>query len=296
MSSSIRSLGIGGVGGLVGTALGSLGEDITVIVRPGSLSGYPKELSLERPSGTITCPARAVAKLTEAVDVLWIATKTFHLQASLELVDGMPRMVVPLLNGVDHVALLRARFGHDAVVPATISVEAERLAPGRFIQRSPFIRLAIASSGEAALGAIVERLREIGFTCLFIPNEQTLLWSKLCFLGPYALVTSASGKNTGEISADAEWKRKLDTAITEACEVAKADGAEVDVAKLPCVLSTTMPPTMRSSMQKDVAAKRPLELDSIGGPIVRLGERYGVDVPVTRALIATINSMTAAHR
>jgi len=287
-------LGIGGVGGLVGTALGSLGEDISVIVRPGSLSGYPKELSLERPSGTITCPARAVAKLTEPVDVLWVATKTFHLQASLELVESTPRMVVPLLNGVDHVALLRARFGHDAVVPATISVEAERLAPGRFIQRSPFVRLAIASSGEATLGAIVERLRGIGFTCLFIPNEQTLLWSKLCFLGPYALVTSASGKNAGEVAADAEWKRKLDTAIAEACAVARADGGEVDVAKLQAFFET-MPPSMRSSMQKDVAAKRPLELDSIGGPIVRLGERYGVDVPVTRALIATINAMTAAH-
>ena len=288
-------LGIGGVGGLVGTALGSLGEDITVIVRPGSLSGYPKELSLERPSGTITCPVRAVARLTEPVDVLWIATKTFHLQASLELIEGMPRMVVPLLNGVDHVSLLRARFGHDAVVPATISVEAERLAPGHFIQRSPFIRLAIASSGEATLGAIVERLRGIGFTCLFIPNEQTLLWSKLCFLGPYALVTSASGKNAGEVAADATWKHKLDAAIAEACAVAKADGGEVDVAKLQAFFDT-MPPTMRSSMQKDVAAKRPLELDSIGGPIMRLGERYGVDVPVTRGLVATINSMTATHR
>src|SRR5208283_1873457 len=122
-------LGIGGVGGLVGTALGSLGEDITVIVRPGSLSGYPKDLSLERPSGTIMSPARAVASLTEPVDVLWIATKTFHLQASLELVEGASRMVVPLLNGVDHISVLRTRFGHDAVVPATISVEDERLAP-----------------------------------------------------------------------------------------------------------------------------------------------------------------------
>src|SRR5271157_4024784 len=287
-------LGIGAVGGLVGTALGSLGEDITVVVRPESLSGYPKNLSLERPSGTITSPARAVAKLTEPVDVLWIATKTFQLQAGLDLIAASPRMVVPLLNGVDHVSVLRARFGHDAVVPATISVEAERLAPGRFIQRSPFIRLAIAGSGEAALGAIVERLREIGFTCLFIPNEKTLLWSKLCFLGPYALVTSASGKNTGEITADAAWKSKLDKAIAEACAVAKADGAEVDVPKL-LAFCATMPPAMRSSMQKDVAARRPLELDSIGGPIVRLGERYGVDMPVTRALIATINTVTAAH-
>ena len=32
-----------------------------------------------------------------------------------------PRKIIPLLNGVDHVAVLRARFGHDRVVPTTIA-------------------------------------------------------------------------------------------------------------------------------------------------------------------------------
>ena len=85
------------------------------------------------------------------------------------------------------------------MVPATIAVEAERLAPGRFVQRSPFVRFNLAASAEPLLGAIVTRLTDLGFTCQFMQNEQTLLWSKLCFLAPFALVTSASGKNKGEI-------------------------------------------------------------------------------------------------
>jgi 2-dehydropantoate 2-reductase len=201
-------------------------------------------------------------------------------------------MVVPLLNGVDHVAVLRARFGHDAVFPATIAVEAESPAPGHFIQRSPGVRLNLVAGAEPVLGGIVASLREIGFTCDFIANEQTLLWSKLCFLAPFALVTSASGKNKGEIDADPQWKAKLISAIGEVSALAKASGAEIDHAKLHALFHS-FPPTLRSSMAKDVAAKRPLELDGIAGPIVRGGQRYGIPVPTTTELIARIQSISA---
>jgi 2-dehydropantoate 2-reductase len=185
----------------------------------------------------MTAPAKAAATLTEPVDVLWIATKTYQLETALAAVQSLPRCVVPLLNGVDHVEMLRAHFGHDRigddrVLPATIAVEAEKLAPGRFLQRSPFVNLNLAASGEPLLGTIVARLRDLGFTCRFIQNEQTLLWSKLCFLGPFALVTSASGMNKGEVYANAEWKPKLISAIAEACAVAKAGGAEVDAPRI----------------------------------------------------------------
>jgi len=221
--------------------------------------------------------------------VLWIATKTYQLQTALEVVRTSPGCVVPLLNGVDHVAVLRARFGSERVVPGTIAVEAERIAPGRFIQRSPFVRFNLAGSGEPLLGGIVARLGGLGFACKFIPNEQTLLWGKLCFLGPIALATSASGMTVGEILADTAWKSKLSSAIREACAVANASGAEVDADQIQALVESS-PPGMRSSMQKDVAAGRQLELDAIGGPIVRGGERHGIGVSTTAELMAAIRT------
>ncbi len=264
--------GAGAIGGLVGTAVASLGESVTVLVRPERLPGYPANLSVERPSGAITAPAKVAATLSNPVDVLWIATKTYQLKTALQAVQSLPRCIVPLLNGVDHVEVLRAHFGFDRVLPATITVEAERIAPGRFVQRSPFVNLNLAASGDQLLEAIVARLRELEFTCRFIQNQQTLLWSKLCFLAPFALVTSASGMNKGEIYADADWKRKL---ISATQIQAIFDG---------------LPSGIRSSMQKDLASGRQLELDAIGGPIVRGGERYGIDVSTTAALIAVIRA------
>jgi 2-dehydropantoate 2-reductase len=281
-------LGAGAIGGLMATALGSLGEAVTLIVRKDKLAEYPLTLSLEHPSGKITAPVKTAARLTADVDVLWIATKTYQLDDALAVVEAVPPTIIPLLNGVDHVAVLRARFGHDRVVPATIAVEAERSAPGEFVHRSP-VRLNIAASGEPVLKDVIERLRGLGWTCQFIDSEATLLWTKLAFLEPFALVTSASGKNAGEILADAEWKGKLESAIAEARAVAEREGAHLDVSKGAAVFAN-FPPTMRASMAKDLAAGRKLELDGIAGPVLRGGERYGVPTPTTKSLVGMIEA------
>jgi 2-dehydropantoate 2-reductase len=291
-------LGAGAIGGLLGTALASLGEDVALVVRAEKLAGYPKDLVLERPTGKITAAAHVVARRTTPTDALWIATKTYQLESALATVESEPRYVIPLLNGVDHVPMLRERYGNDQtaearVIPATIAVEAERTAPGRFIQRSPFVRLNLAASGESAFGSILSRLSELGFSCQFIANEQTLLWNKLCFLGPFALSTSASGLSIGGVLESADSRAKLKAAIGEACAVAIASGAQIDEAKIWSAVENS-PPEMRSSMQKDVVAGRQLELDDIGGAIVRAGARNGIDVPATKGLMETIRAKTAA--
>src|ERR1700722_1702458 len=282
-------LGAGAIGGLVGVALASIGERVDVIVRPEKLTSYPENLSLQRPSATLTGRAKIIASLKDAVDVLWIATKTYQLEAALENVKSAPRRVIPLLNGVDHIAVLRARFGNDSVIPGTIAVEAESIAPGQFVQRSPFVRLNLAASGKPLLSGIIEQLSHLAFTCKFIENEQTLLWSKLCFLAPFALLTSASGLNVGEILADTSWKQKLYSAGDEACAVANASGAKIDPSPMRESFSAVLP-TMRSSMQKDLVAGRRLELDAIGGPIVRGGKEYDIPVSTTAELMTAIGA------
>jgi 2-dehydropantoate 2-reductase len=45
---------------------------------------------------------------------------------------------------------------------------------------------------------------------------------------------------------------------------------------------------MRSSMQKDAEAGRAIELDAIGGAVLRAAARAGIDVPVTARLVAEL--------
>ncbi len=283
-------LGAGAVGGLIGAVLAHEGDDVTVLVRTESLAGHPRHLHLERYSSKIEAPVRLDTKLSGSADVLWIAVKAHQFVPALSTIppDGLrSATIVPLLNGIEHVALLRSRFNQDCVVPATISVESERLAPGRIIQRSPFVRLALSGTGEHKLAGVAARLRNAGFSCEFQADEKTMLWSKLAFLAPFALTGTASGKDKQGIFADAAWRGRLESAVDEACAVATADRAVVDREKILTTLAS-LPATMRSSMQKDVSAGRMPELDAIGGPIIRAGRSHGLDVPTTRELVARI--------
>jgi 2-dehydropantoate 2-reductase len=282
-------LGAGGVGGLVGAALAKSGDAVTLVLRPDALKDYPAELSLESPLGSFSVPVQRVAQVTQPFDVVWIAVKATHLDAALRSITNTDQIgaIVPLLNGIDHVALLRARFGHDKVVPATIGVESERAGPGKIIHRSKSVRLAVSSLGESRLASTIEKLQQFGFNCQFSSDEMKMLWNKLVILAPVALTTTASGLTVGEVYSDPAWRKRIIAAMYEACAVATASGTPMDPANF-IRFFEGVPPVARSSMQKDVAAGNPPELDGIAGPILRRAQEHGIDVPVTRELVEMI--------
>src|SRR5579871_1023594 len=289
-------LGAGGVGGLIGVALANGGESATLILRPEWLKNYPAELSLESPLGSFSVPVNRAASVEEPYDVLWITVKHTQLENALRSVKIAPEQigaVVPLLNGIDHVPLLRARFGHDRVVPGSIGVEAERVAPGKIVHRGMAVRISLASIGESRLASAAEAFRKFGFLCQFVPDEMKILWTKLSFLAPFALTTTAAGLNIGEVNRDPAWRKRLEAVIQEVAAVGTADGTPLDPAAILPFYNKT-PQTGRSSMQKDVAAGNPPELDGVAGPILRRAEKYGIDVPVVRELAEMIRGKSAA--
>src|SRR5579859_3317245 len=147
-------LGPGGIGGFVGAVLANARESVTLIVRPATEKTYPKSITLDSPFGSIANAAVTVRSyVAEPLDVLWVTVKATQLEVALKQIGKGARFraVVPMLNGVDHVERLRAVFGKEVVVPATIAVEAERTAPGKVVQRSPFARISFASVGKPVL-------------------------------------------------------------------------------------------------------------------------------------------------
>jgi len=273
-------LGMGGIGGLLAAALTRAGHSCVVLLRPETLSAYPGRISVESAVlGDFAVEVPATSKLDREVDVFWVATKATQLEDALVLAAPErvgEATVIPLMNGIDHVSLLRERY--QRVVAGAIRVESERLPPALIRQRSPFLRVQLAGGAEVA-----EDLRGAGIEALVREDECSLLWDKLAFLAPIALATTAFDAPLGDVRDDPRYLGCRD----EALAIARADGARIDEEAL-IALQRAAPAEMRSSMQKDVAAGRVPELDAIAGPILRGSKRYGIPAPGTDALVELV--------
>jgi 2-dehydropantoate 2-reductase len=255
-----------------------------LLLRPEALARYPGRLAVESAVlGSFEVEVPGAPLLDRSVDVVWVATKATQLEAALTLapVDQVGEaVVIPLLNGVDHVGLLRARYPN--VVAGAVRVESERISPTLIRQSSPFLRFELAGA-EAAQA----ELRRAGIECRIRDDELSLLWDKLAFLAPIALATSALDAPLGTAREDPRFAGCRE----EALAVARAERAQVDGDALR-KLHEGAPPSIRSSMQKDLAAGREPELDAIAGPILRGGQQHNLPTENTQQLADQVRART----
>lgn len=289
-------LGAGGVGGFLGGALARAGREVVLLMRPAALAEYDGRLRVESATlGDFELDVPATSMLDRAIDVLWVTPKATQLDAALELVppDRLGEgVVVPLLNGLDHVAVLRARLGADRIVAGAIAVESERVGVGKVRQKTAFVEIALAPDPRAA--QICAELADAGLACSLGASEAAVLWRKLALLAPIALTTTAIEAPLSAVVGDPTWRRRLEACVREVAAVAAAEGVEFDADAALSLYEQVG--DLRSSMQKDRAAGLPLELDAIGGAVLRASRRRGIDAPTTQELVELIEgSLRAVH-
>jgi 2-dehydropantoate 2-reductase len=287
---TVAILGPGGVGGFLAAALAHAGEHVTVVAREPTaetLAGRPMQLDSVR-LGEITVSVPAQPVLEQPVDILFVATKATGLAAAVQRIAAEPGLVVPLLNGLDHLPLLREHFSR--VCAATIRIESSSPEPGRVVQSSPFLRIDLAADDPvlaARLPEIARLLEHAQVPARIERSEAQAMWSKLVRLNALALTTSASDRQIGFIRADPEWRPTLEAAIDEGVAVARAEGAELD-RSTPLGELLEAHEGLGSSMQRDIAAGHPPELDAIAGSVLRAGARHGLALPTVRRLASEV--------
>ena len=159
---------------------------------------------------------------------------------------------------------------------------------GSSARRRPFAFVVLAPGPRQE--EIAAELRAAGLDVSLAPDEPTLLWEKIVFLAPLALTTTARGAPVGAVQADPDWQLRLLRCHDEAVAVGLAEGATLDAAELRRRFLGFSGGEMRTSMQKDFDAGRPLELDAIGGAIVRGGRAHGVPTPATEELVRLVEA------
>ncbi|WP_441245090.1 ketopantoate reductase family protein [Kitasatospora sp. McL0602] len=283
---TVAILGPGGVGGLIGALLARDGHRVICLASEETAAVLRKDgLRIESAQyGDFTTAVEADTQLREPVDAVFVTVKQTALDQALDRVpaDSLgDAIVIPLLNGLDHLTLLRKRYPSAKVVAGTIRVEATRTSPGCIIHTSPFANLELA----APFDDFADHLRHAGLGVILRTDETAMLWDKLAFLAPFALLTTRHQADVGTIRSDR--RPELLAVLDEIIAVAQAAGTPVTT---DTVLSffDRAPHTMKSSMQRDAEAGRPLELDAIGGAVLRAGAAHGIETPATAQLVAEV--------
>lgn len=291
MRRAITVLGPGAVGGLLVALLERAGSPATVLARPPTARLIEdRGLTLRSVAlGDFTVHPPTLTQLDSDCDVLIVTTKSTGLDAALARVRSSPSLVLPLLNGIEHMSILRARFGPH-VIAGTITVASDQPKPGVIVHSSRLLRIDISSpppQQRAAVQSLAASLEKAGIDTTVAGSEAQVLWSKLVRLNALACTTSASGLLLGAIRKDPTWHGRLKQAVVEAAAVARAEGVPIEPSRVLDDLAHSEP-TLGSSMARDIAAGRESELDAIAGAVLRAAQRHRIAVPTIEALVREV--------
>jgi 2-dehydropantoate 2-reductase len=299
MTHRVAVLGPGALGGALVAQLANAGVHTVCVphrdmVNIVALAGLTLEVDGGEP---IVVRPEVRHELTQPVDVLLVTVKAYQLAEALEQIDPAAvadAVVLPLLNGLEHIDVLRARFGARVAAGSIAHFEAYRVGRVQIIQTTPSATITMAS--EEIPGPELERAAGIlmrgGFEVRLEHSERQVLWDKAARLAVLAAATSLTHRSVGGLLDDPGWRYRVETAIAEACDIAVADGADVLPSTQWSIIGG-MDYDLTTSTARDVAEGRPSELDAIAGAVVRAGSRLGVPCPALTELYVEASAHAA---
>lgn len=288
----IAVVGPGAIGGLVAAMLQQAGHDVVVIARKRTARQVSEHgLDIETDAfGTWHAPLAAATEVPRGARVVVAVKAEGVADAAKLLADAAPTEVLSLLNGLDHLDVLRAALPGVRVVGATIAGETLRTGAGGFgpaLVRHRGNLLRVVVPDDAAELGLVAALRDTPIEVLTGGTDAEVLWKKLRFLAPLALLTTTWETGIGDaLTRDPRLTSDL---LAEIAATATAEGVPTTGEDLAGILGG-FPAPMRSSLQADVEAGRPGELDAIGGAVSRRAAAHGIATPVVDDVIARISA------
>lgn len=286
---TVAVLGAGGIGGLLAGLLSRAGHRVICLAGETTAATLRTDGIHVRSGlfGDFRARVDADTALREPVDACLVAVKHTSLDAALDRVPPTAlgdALLVPFLNGVEHPAALRARYRPGLVAPAVIRAESTRVAAGAIEHGSPFAEIDLTGEGvdRDRLDSLARALDTAGPATRVLDDETAALWAKMSFLAPFALLTTRYGLPLGDVRTG--HRDELTALVEETAAVSRASGGPADPAQA-LARYDAFPPRTKSSMQRDAEAGRLLELDAIGGALLRAAERHGVSVPVTARVV-----------
>ena len=304
----ILVFGTGGVGGYFGGRLAQAGHDVTFIARGEHLRAIKAGgLKVDSPTGDfVVFPAKATDDVSEAgeVDLVVLGVKAWQVpEAALAIkpVVGSSTTVLPLQNGVDAVSQLVNELGSDSVIGGLCWIVSFVVAPGhiRHAGFKPSIVIGELDNRQTDRITTIEQVfKRAGLEITIAPDIQVALWTKFLFIASFSGVGAMANAPAAVLRTDPKWRAQIISAMEEIYALAHTRGIELPPDSLNKVMARVdgLTEDATSSMQRDILAGKPSELESQNGAVVRMAPEDGVEVPTHELIYRTLKPLEEKAR
>jgi 2-dehydropantoate 2-reductase len=299
----ILIFGTGGVGGYFGGRLARAGEDVVFIARGEHLRAISASgLRVDSSDGDfVIYPAKATDDVSEIgeVDLVILGVKAWQVPEAARAIKPIVSAnttVLPLQNGVEAVSQLVNELGAESVIGGLCRIVSYVVGPGhiRHAGFEPSIIIGELDNRHTDRIARIEQVFKHADLNISIANDiQVAFWTKFLFIASFSGVGAMANAPAGVLRSDPKWRAQMLSAMNEIYTLAHARGIKLPPDSIDRVMSSVdgLPEDATSSMQRDIAAGKPSELEAQNGAIVRMAREVGVEVPTHELIYQTLRRM-----
>jgi len=284
--------GAGAVGGYFGGCLQRGGHDVTFVARGPNLEALQSSgLSITGAMGAFDVPVNAVGAASGSFDLVLLCVKAYDLSSAI--VEG--DVVLTLQNGVDAPFQVRDALG-DVVLGGSTGIVADLPEPGHVHVTSNYAWIRFGELDGRGVSDRVSRVRDWiavdGIEPIVAPDARVSLWEKMALMCGMAGLTTLYQRPMGDLLADPSTRDEFEAIVGECYTVAIARGVPLDPAFVAKRMhyAEGIDPKAVSSMSRDFARGRKIEIETFNGAMVRMGAEAGIDVPRNRAVYEAIEA------
>jgi 2-dehydropantoate 2-reductase len=296
----VTVMGSGGTGGYFGGLLARAGEEVTFVARGAHLAAIrAKGLRVRsRLVGDFTVPARATDDPADSgpADLVLFCVKAYDTEGAAERLRpavGPDTVILPVQNGIDSAERIGRVVGLAHVIAGLAGVSSVVEAPGVIEHRAgpDVIQLGeLEGQPSARTQRIADTLRRAGVKAHVRPDMRVALWEKFVLICGLSGLTALTRLPLGAVLACPETRTLFRQAMEETETVGRAEGVAVPEGHAQRMVQffEGSDPAIRGSLYYDLAAGRRLEIETLNGTVVRLGQRHGVPTPANFAVYASL--------
>lgn len=293
-------IGAGGTGGALGAYLARGGKDVTLIARGAHLEAIQtRGLRVIQPGGEFTVSPATVdmEHYNGNPDVVFVCVKGYSLEALIPFLERIAdghTVVIPILNLYGTGGKLQQRLPGVPVMDGCIYIAAEIQSPGCILMRGDILRVVFGPrSPEESLPVLKQieaELNECGVRGILSDNIQRDALRKFAYVSPQGACGVYYDATAGAMQRQGPSRNCFAALVKEIVSLAEAMGIrfEGDLVQQHLDILDALEPEMTTSMQRDLKAGGPSELDGLVYEVVRMGERYGAELPEYRRISAEL--------